>query len=217
MYTMTRRNIIMASSLLVAVLAAGGGWLLVRHAQPSPVPTTTAKDVVIKTLDHPSQTKLTTNNYHSTAAPNEPSYISLPSIGVKGYIEKVGIDQYGQMAAPTNVNLAGWYINSLLPGQAGLSIIDGHIDGYQHNQGIFGHLDQLKAGATFTITFGNDSSKSFQVKSVQLVATANVPNVLFAHDPAIPSQLNLITCGGTYDAVSHTYAQRTIVISALIP
>ena len=216
---MTRRAIVITSCLLVVALVTSGGWLLVRHTHPAPTPTptTAAKNVVTKTLDHPSQTKPTASTYHSTAAANEPSYISLPSIGAAGYVQKVGIDQYNQMAASTNVNLAGWYVNSLLPGQAGLSIIDGHIDGHQHNQGIFGHLDKIKVGATFTITFGNGSNKSFQVKSVQLVNAADVPSVLFAHDPTIPSQLNLITCGGTYDGVSHTYAQRTIVVSALAP
>jgi len=215
---MTRRTIVITGSLLAIALLASGVWLVhARSAPTPPAPASATKNIVTKTLAQPSRTKLTGDNYHSTAAPNEPSSIALPSIGAQGYIQKVGIDQYNQMAAPTNVNLAGWYVNSLLPGQAGLSIIDGHIDGYRHNQGIFGHLNELQPGATFTVTFGSGRSKSFQVKSVRLVQVADVPDVLFAHDPAITSQLNLITCGGTYDGVSHTYNQRTIVISALIP
>jgi len=217
---MSRRRIILASSALLIIVLAAGAVLFARfrynppHHSPSKA---SAKDVVTKTLTSPSTVQPTANTYKSTAGPDEPSYISLPTIGTAGYIQKVGVDQYDQMAAPTNVHLAGWYINSLRPGQAGLSIIDGHIDGYQHNQGIFGKLGQLKTGDVFTVTFGNGSTKSFAVKSLQLVAANDVPSMLFAHDPTIGSQLNLITCGGDYDRVSHTYDKRTIVISALVP
>jgi len=218
---MNRRKITLAASTLLIVALAGGAAIVAhsKHHSPHhvpPSPATAAKDVVTKTLAKPSSVQPAASTYTSTAGPNEPSYISLPTVGAQGYIQKVGVDQYGQMAAPTNVHLAGWYVNSLLPGQAGLSIIDGHVDGYYHNQGIFGSLAKLKAGDVFTITFGNGSSKSFAVKSLQLVAAAEVPSVLFAHDPAIASQLNLITCGGDYDGVSHTYDKRTIVISALV-
>ncbi len=216
---MYRRRTLVFTSILVSALCIGGVCLAVhaRHIHPKIAPPTAVKNVVTKTIAKPSTTPLTTSNYTSTAAPNEPSSISLPTIGAEGYIQKVGIDQYSQMAAPTNVHLAGWYINSLLPGQAGLSIIDGHVDGYQHNKGIFGQLSKLRAGDVFTVTFGNGSHKSFSVKSVQLVDAGSVPDVLFAHDPGTTSQLNLITCGGDYDGVSHTYDKRTIVVSSLLP
>lgn len=216
---MNRRQIILTASILSIVALTAGAAMLAysKYNPPHHVPpATTAKDVITKTLANPSKTQLTASTYTSKAGPNEPSYITLPTVSTKGYIQKVGIDQYGQMAAPTNVHLAGWYVNSLLPGQTGLSIIDGHTDGYSHNQGIFGRLSQLKTGDIFTVTFGNGSSKSFTVKSLQLVAASDVSSVLFAHDPAISSQLNLITCGGNYDSVSQTYDKRTIVISALI-
>lgn len=216
---MHRRRIILAmGTLLVVGALAGGATLLVHsHGRTQPQPTSpAAKNVVTKTLAHPSSAPLTASNYTPTAGPNEPSYISLPTIGAQGYMQKVGVDQYGQMAAPTNVHLAGWYVNSLLPGQSGLSVIDGHVDGYAHNQGIFGSLNKLKAGDVFTVTFGNGSKKSFAVKSLQLVDAGNVPSVLFAHDPTIASQLNLITCGGDYDSVSHTYDKRTIVTSVAL-
>lgn len=215
---MNRRRFTLAGSVLLIVVGGAAALIYSRHmhmyiSQPaSPV----TKNVVTKTLASPSKVQLTANNYTSTAAPNEPSHISLPSINSGGYVQKVGVDQYSQMAAPNNVHLAGWYVNSLLPGQAGLSVIDGHVDGYYHNQGIFGRLNKLKPGDVFTVTFGNGSKKSFAVKSLQLVAANDVPGVLFAHDPTIPNQLNLITCGGDYDGVSHTYDKRTIVISSLV-
>jgi len=208
-----KRTVLLFSAIIIIVAAMATIHFRHPHSQTkSPV----IKDVITKTVAHPATVQPTSKNYIPTAAPNEPSYISLPTIGAAGYIQKVGIDQYGQMAAPNNVHLAGWYVNSLLPGQAGLSIIDGHVDGSTHHQGIFGQLSKLQPSNVFTVTFGNGSHKSFAVKSVQLVDAANVPSILFAHDPAITNQLNLITCGGDYDGVSHTYDKRTIIISALL-
>ncbi|HEY4160982.1 MAG TPA: class F sortase [Candidatus Saccharimonadales bacterium] len=217
---MNRRRYVLAGSVLLIIMLAGGATVFIHsryiyvHA-PQPAASVT-KNVVTKTLASPSKVRLTASNYTSTAAPNEPGYISLPSINSGGYVQKVGVDQYDQMAAPNNVHLAGWYVNSLLPGQAGLSVIDGHVDGYYHNQGIFGRLNELKLGDVFTVTFGNGGKKSFVVKSSQLVDANDVPGVLFAHDPTIPNQLNLITCGGDYNGVSHTYDKRTIVVSSLV-
>ncbi|HSX05688.1 MAG TPA: class F sortase [Candidatus Saccharimonadales bacterium] len=211
-----RRFIVIASVLLIALLAGAAAVVIHGKQAPPSASLPTPKNVVTKTLARPSTAQPTAQQYTAQAGPDEPTHISLPTIGASGYIQNVGIDQYKQMAAPTNVHVAGWYVDSLLPGQAGLSIIDGHIDGYAHNQGIFGKLNKLKTGDIFMVAFGNGSSKSFKVKSVQLVTATNVPEVLFAHDPTIPSQLNLITCGGNYDGVSHTYDQRTIVVSALV-
>ncbi|HSX06727.1 MAG TPA: class F sortase [Candidatus Saccharimonadia bacterium] len=216
---MHRKRLLFISGLVMIASAAGVVIAIIslrHHTHPNPVSTNIMKNVVTKTLAKPSTTPLSTSSYASTAAANEPSYISLPTIGTAGYIQKVGIDQYGQMAAPTNVHLAGWYVNSLLPGQAGLSVIDGHVDGYAHNQGIFGRLNNLNIGDIFTITFGNQTHKSFSVKNIRLVDAIDVPSILFAHNPTITSQLTLITCGGTYDKISHTYDKRTIVTSSLM-
>jgi hypothetical protein len=42
-----------------------------------------------------------------------------------------------------------------------------------------------------------------------------VPAVLFAHDPSIDSQLNLITCYGKFNYQSGQYDERSIVVSKL--
>lgn len=185
-----------------------------RHTAAPGQKSTPSTDTVQQTVDRPSEAAIP-DNYTSTAVGDEPKYIHLPSIDSAGYIIKVGIDQRNQIASPNNVNLAGWYTNSLKPGQAGLSIIDGHVDG-KTGPGIFLRLAKLEPGDTYTVDLANDAKLTYQVRRVTMLKVADVPAVLFAQDPAIASQLNLITCYGNFNYQSAQYDQRTIVVSELV-
>ncbi len=187
-----------------------------RKQQTKPaVQLTSAKDVITYSSPSPSEVQPNKGAYASTAGATEPKYITLPTIQTEGYIQKMGVDQHNQVAAPNNVNLAGWYVNSLSPGQAGLSIIDGHVNGL-HGPGIFLHLGKLSAGDAFTIELGNGTKELFRIKQIIEVRNEVAGAALFARDNSIKSQLNLITCAGDFDNATHSYNQRTIVVSELI-
>jgi LPXTG-site transpeptidase (sortase) family protein len=214
---MNRRRLLFTLGGGIAVLALAGALIL----QLKPKQHTSAqnqppgmKDVVTLSTDNPDEAK-PGSDYRSVATADEPKLLTMPSVGITGYIQKVGIDQHNNITAPNNINIAGWYVNSVKPGELGLSIIDGHVDG-KSAKGIFHPLAQLKNGDQFSIQFGNDITKTFKVESVQQVAVADVPNVLYAHDSTIKSQLNLITCGGAFNRSTHQYEKRTIIVSSLI-
>jgi LPXTG-site transpeptidase (sortase) family protein len=139
----------------------------------------------------------------------------LPSIRAEGFIQKVGLVQQ-QIAAPSNIHLAGWYSGSQKPGQPGLSVIDGHVDGRRQQPGIFQHLAQLTPGDTFTLQTGNKNMLHYEVLRMQTVSTAEAINQLFSQDPHTPSQLNLITCSGTFNTQLQQYDKRTIVAARLV-
>lgn len=149
------------------------------------------------------------------AAAEDPLSISLPEVGIKGFIQKVGIDQNNEIAVPNNVFLAGWYINSSKPGQKGLSIIDGHVDGPTRG-GIFANLTDVNAGQLIEIEYGNGTKVQFKVVDIVQVKVNEAYDVLFAKRPEIESQLNLITCGGNFDFGSGSYEDRIIVVGARI-
>ncbi len=199
----------------IVAVALGGTVVYFVHTPAAPAGPAKPKDVVTYSTKKPSEAPVAKSDYVSTAAPNEPKYIIMPSIGAEGYVQKMGVDQNNQVAAPNNVNLAGWYVNSLAPGQAGLSIMDGHVDGL-HGPGIFINLNKLQVGDTFTVELGSGVQKTFKVASVSSVAEAVAATTLFARVPSIASQLNLITCSGAFDQQAHAYQQRTIVVSELI-
>lgn len=197
---------------MLAFLIAAGFFYLLPHKTVKKVNGTNS--VVVYSTDHPSEEPINKSQYKSTAGPTEPKYITLPTIKAEGFVEKVGVDQNTEMAVPTNINLAGWYVEALAPGQSGLSIIDGHLDGYKHD-GIFKNLEKLKPGQIYVIERGDGKQLTFKVKSVTSVPTDQAATKLFAHDPAIKSQLNLITCGGKFDQSKKQYEKRVIVVSEL--
>lgn len=169
--------------------------------------------VITHSTDTPSTAAIDKASYAWQGMAGDPKYVSLPSIHAEGFLQNVGVDQNKQIAVPTNVHLAGWYVDTVRPGQQGLSIIDGHIYVGGKVQGIFQNLSQLRQGDTFSVTFGDNTIKEFTVESVQTINNTDVPAVLFSQDPQITHQLNLITCGGTYDKGTKEFSQRVVVVA----
>jgi len=182
----------------------------------TPHPTLT-KVVITHSTDTPSETPPTDACANYRVAPSYPKRIDLPSIDAGGCIEQVSIDQYGQIAVPTNIYTAAWYVKSVLPGQPGLSIIDGHISGRYNTDGIFEHLDRLKPGDTFTVTLGDGTVLSYRVFKEQSVPLNQAVDTLLTKDSNVTaSQLNLITCSGQYNKSTKLYDHRTIVSAELL-
>ncbi len=186
-----RRNLV--ALVIVVALIAGGIIIDTRHKPKSITTVPVIKGVLTHTTDKPSEAPVAAATYTSTAGPTEPKFINLPTIGASGFIQKMGIDQNNQVAAPNNVNLAGWYVNSLSPGQPGLSIIDGHVNGL-HGPGIFLKLSKLQVGDNFTVQLGNGTINRFIVVSVKNIDDQAATATLFARDnrhsePAQPHHL----------------------------
>lgn len=142
--------------------------------------------------------------------PDLPKYITIPSIGVRGYIQSVGIDQKGLIAVPTNVHLAGWYINSSKPGKEGLSIIDGHRDGTTIG-GIFRKLETLSKGDNISIEYGDGSEYTFEVVDLKKLSIEDAYDFMYSRIDGVDAQLNLVTCGGKWSREIDTYEDRIIV------
>jgi len=150
-----------------------------------------------------------------TVPAGQPKEITMPTIKTKGFIQKVGVDKNNQIVAPGNIHMAGWYTGSVKPGEPGLSIIDGHVNGV-YAKAVFYDLIRLKPNDTFTVTYGDNSVRSFRVVKIEAVPVDQATKVLFNRDPAIKSQLNVITCGGKYIASTKTYDGRVIVAAEAI-
>jgi len=197
---------------VLVCLAVVGLLLVKRHSKLGTTAYTPPKNIVHYSTPTPSEKPVTSKTYHSTAVGNQPKYIRLPSIGAEGYVQAVGLDQNGAVAAPNNVSLAGWYTSMLAPGQNGLSIIDGHVDG-KTKPGIFYNLRKLAAGDAFEVDLANGQVVHFKVKSVSQLAASDAASQLFARDNNIAGQLNLITCGGTFNRATGVYNDRIVVVA----
>lgn len=205
---------------LVFIVALGlltygfSGMLQRWHYTHNPHPTV-SKKVVTYSTSTPDETPDTDacDSYNVPAW--QPRKIIISSIGVNACIERVGVDQNHAVAVPTSIYLAGWYANSALPGQPGVSLVDGHVLG-RYNDAIFKNLKELSAGDVITIQMGDLSTISYTVKTNDTYSLAQVPNEMLSQLPGVQSQLTLITCGGNFNPQTITYDHRVIVRASLI-
>ena len=182
--------------------------------QPQATKTVKA-EVVTHSTDAPSEDK-PGGDYAWRGGADDPKKLTIPSVGIDAYVQNVGVDQNQQIAVPNNIHIAGWFVDSVRPGQKGLSIIDGHVDGRTVNEGVFAKLGKLKEGGALTVEMGSGSVLRYRVHKITTVATDKATDVLYSQIPSINSQLNLITCTGTYLKDQKTYDQRTIVAAELM-
>ncbi len=202
--------------LLVVALALfvyGGLIFWERYQATHKKPATINQQAITDSTADPDESKPDCDNYKTEAS--KPRKIMLPSINVDGCIMQVDIDQYGAVAVPNNIHLAGWYTNSPLPGEKGVSIIDGHASG-KYNPGIFKKIEELKKGDNFTIEFGDKATKTFEVVDVQKLSVEQTTKKMYENIPGVENQLNLITCGGNFDSKTNQYDKRVLIISKLL-
>ncbi len=144
--------------------------------------------------------------------PDQPKKILIDAIGVDGFIQKVSQDQYGKIGAPENINFAGWFVNSVRPGDAGLSIIDGHVSG-RYSPALFAGLNRLQKNDVVTVQFGDDSRQRFEVVEKRELPEAETASYLLKKHTGIERQLNLVTCGGPFDKKLDQYKNRVVVVT----
>jgi sortase (surface protein transpeptidase) len=203
--------LIVLGLILIISTAVGVFFYLRERSTPDNTPDEDRGNpsVVSVSTEAPSE-EIPGPNYNWVGDPQDPKYIRMPSIGVDAYVQQVGVDQNNQIAVPNNIHVVGWFVDSVRPGENGLSIIDGHLDGTSMG-GVFRHLVDLAEGDIFEIELGDGTIKQFRVIAVVRVGLGSAEDPLFSQIPTVASQLNLITCGGTYDRATRTYDQRDIV------
>ncbi len=152
----------------------------------------------------------------SSPAPAAPAPVSLtiPAIGVHTKLIRLGITAQGTLQVPTVTSVAGWYTGSPRPGEVGSSVIAGHIDSYL-GPGIFYRLSDMRPGQRIYVRRANGSLAVFSVTAVQQYPKDRFPTSE-VYGPAPDAELNLITCGGTFDYTTRSYLSNTVVYSTEI-
>lgn len=144
-----------------------------------------------------------------TVGYDQPRRIDIPSINVSAYVQRVGVLNNGEMATPNNIFFTGWYVDSVAPGEAGLSIINGHAGG-RYNHGVFRKLINLVRDDSIRVQMGDLSWREFTVLSVESYTVSDAGKALHKA-PTESRELRLITCDGVYDNEHRTYDRRVIV------
>lgn len=169
---------------------------------------------IVMTANSPSEKKPVISDEYRVSK-DQPRRITIPSISVEAYVEKVGTSGNGDMATPNNIYFTGWYTGSVSPGEKGVSIIDGHAGG-RYRDGVFARLHSLKVNDMIGIEMGDTSWRNFEVISVDSYTVNSAAVELYKSNPAIEKELHLITCEGTFDSKTNTYDKRGLIIAKYV-
>lgn len=143
---------------------------------------------------------------------NRPVAVHIRSLGLDASTVPVGVVPNSTLLeAPADAAVLGWYEYGPAPGEAGSSVIAGHVD---HNglRGAFFGLSRVDPGAVVTVDFQDGSSRAWRVVARRQYPKSELPvDLLFARsgDPTMA----LVTCGGLYDASKRSYRDNVVVFA----
>jgi Sortase domain len=144
---------------------------------------------------------------------SEPVVVSIPRIGVRSRLVKLGLDDGGAMAVPEKAADAGWFTGGPTPGALGPAIIAGHVT-WNGAHGVFYRLRTMRPGDQVTVTREDGKTAVFTVSRVARFSKSEFPSQA-VYGRIDHAGLRLITCGGTYDAAQHKYEDNVIVFAKL--
>ena len=193
------------------VLIASATWAVLSSYEKADY---TTPEVVTYSTPNPEEKK-PDSTYEWKGNAKSPKKIVYENLDIDAFIQNVGKDQNNEVAVPNNIHVAGWYIDSVAIGQNGLSIIDGHVDGWTE-KGIFTSLKDTNIGDMIHIYLGDGEKVTYRVFEMNSVNSSEAVNYLFSQSPTVRSQLNLITCGGKFNTETNEYEKRIIVYAEKI-
>lgn len=199
--------IVVAAGLVAAGVGASG-LVLTRHSvaatprTPGPVlPTPTGRIVAPPEPSYAGQVAT-------------PSSLTIPQIGVRTKLIRLGLTASGALQVPPTTAVAGWYTGSSRPGAIGPAVIDGHIDSYL-GPGIFFRLIELRKGDRIYVRRADGTLVVFSVTAVHMYSKNAFPTkAVYGATP--DAELRLITCGGVFDPARGSYLSNVVVYAVAI-
>ena len=178
---------------------------------PTPTPEPEEETPVVPTAPTPGKTPSVANTGISDSdTAGQPRNIRIPALNVSASFENVGLTSNGAIGAPTNIWNAGWYTRSAQPGQTGAVFVDGHASA--NRNGLFGNLQNLRAGDSITVQRNDGQEISYSVSKVEVVdrRDVDVAKTLRPYGSA-KKGLNIMSCTGTWIESEQTLTHRVLV------
>ncbi|WP_228083899.1 class F sortase [Streptomyces profundus] len=165
-------------------------------------------------LGAPATSAPPTGVAHAPLAHAEPTWVTIPAIGVDAPLTSVGLDPEGWVDAPPQEvdNLAGWFRDAASPGSAGTAVLVGHVDNAA-GPAVFYGLGELRPGDTVQVIREDGLEATFTVYETAVYEKDQLPERVY-QDTDHP-ELRLITCGGPFEPGSGGYAGNVVVYAAL--
>ena len=210
------RAVIVAALVLLAV----GGYLVARAVTSTPQQPPLAAQAIPRSVPttsppSPSASPAGKKKAATSLARSVPVRLVIPAISVNAPVMSLGLnpDKTVQVPPLADHNLAGWYDGSVTPGQAGPSVLLGHVDNYQ-GASVFFNLKNLRKGDAVDVVLADGKTARFTVDGVQQAVKTAFPTMAVYGKTSYPA-LRLVTCGGTFDSATGSYLDSVIVYAHL--
>ena len=146
-----------------------------------------------------------------------PIALEIPAIGVRTKVISLGLRRDGTIEVPPlgRAAPAGWYRNGPFPGQVGRAVVLGHVDSARDGPAVFYRLRDLTRGARVQVHRADGSTAIFAVTRTDWYGRDAFPAPA-VYGPADRPELRLVTCGGTFDRIRHSYRENLVVSADLL-
>jgi len=145
-----------------------------------------------------------------------PVRLTIPGIDVHTRLISLGLEKDGTVQVPPLKGdaPAGWYRGLSSPGEAGASVILGHVDSAKDGPAVFYRLRDLRPGMKLSVDRADGRTVSFVVRSVARYSKKDFPtSTVYGDRPG--AELRLVTCGGSFDALRRSYRDNIVVYAAM--
>ena len=174
-----------------------------RPVSPARVHTSHAQAVTTPTVPAPA-----------VVARSVPIAVRIPAIGLAVWVTQLGLNADGTVEVPTSVQAPGWFAPGPSPGQVGSAVMLGHVDSYK-GPGVFFQLRTLQPGNQINVNLADGVVATFKVTSVATYQKTQFPDQQ-VYGSNGSSELQLVTCGGTFDPQTGHYLSNIVVYSSFV-
>lgn len=136
-----------------------------------------------------------------------PKHLTVSSVGIDERVVPMGTNAQGQIYPPAHTTM--WYNRSTQPGQAGISVIAGHVtyDGPDN----FYNLRNVPVGAKVTVRCTNDKSVRLQVTHKESILKTKLTTDQRVWGGSSTPVVTLITCDIKSQMVSGHHVNNYVV------
>jgi hypothetical protein len=147
------------------------------------------------------------------APADAPTLLDFPELHQSAPVAPVSVADDGNLGIPDDPMILGWWRGGAAPGATqGAVVVDGHVDSDRYGIGFFVNLRQLRPGEHVVLKDATGTPTRWTVVEARKYPRDDLPaDALFSR--AGPLRLVMITCGGVFDRVSHSYPDNLVVLA----
>ena len=142
--------------------------------------------------------------------------LRVPRLAVDAVMIDLGVDANGVIEVPLEAQTVSWYRFTSLPGQAGNTLLGGHIT-WRGATAVFRYLEDVEAGDEIFIDTPSGETLHYIVEEVWWAepnTSEDVRRVIGTRSGR--ETVTLFTCGGVWDTTNREYSHRRVVTAVRV-